>query len=172
MDVTELDEALLHYCNRGVADSTRRTYRLGVNRYLSFCCAFGVSTPFPVSELMLCYFITSLAREGIAPATIKTYLAAVRHAQIIQGHQVLRDSSALPRLSLIQKGICRERAESSPAHSPNRLPITLPLLRLLRPPEGSLVEPRLLNPRYRYACGRRPGALPTSHLFSIAGIPA
>ena len=36
----------------------------------------------------------------------------------------------------------------------------------------SLAEPRLLNPRYRYARGRRPGALPTSHLFSVAGIPA
>lgn len=137
MDVTELDEALLHYCNRGVADSTRRTYRSGVNRYLSFCCAFGVSTPFPVSELMLCYFITSLAREGIAPATIKTYLAAVRHAQIIQGHPEPRESSALPRLRLVQNGIRRERAESSPVHSPTRLPITPPLLRLLRPPEGS-----------------------------------
>lgn len=36
----------------------------------SFCYAFGVLAPFPVSETMLCYFVTSLAQEGIAPATI------------------------------------------------------------------------------------------------------
>ena len=47
---------------------------------------FGVSAPFPVSEALLCYFVTSLVREGVAPSTVRTYLAAVRHAQIMRGH--------------------------------------------------------------------------------------
>ena len=63
------------YCNRGLADSTRRTYQSDLNRYLSFCYMFGVSAPFPVSEALLCYFVTSLAREGVAPSTVRTYLA-------------------------------------------------------------------------------------------------
>ena len=131
-----MDEALLRYCDRGLADSTQRTYRSGLNRYLSFCFAFGVLSPFPVSETLLCYFVTSLAQEGVAPTTIKTYLAAVRHAQIIRGHPEPRETSSLPRLRLVQNGVRRERAESSPAQLPTRLPITPSLLRLLRPPPG------------------------------------
>ena len=33
--------------------STQRTYRSGINRYLSFCRTFGVGVPFPVSEMSL-----------------------------------------------------------------------------------------------------------------------
>ena len=39
MDISSLDGALLCYSNRGVADSTRRTYGSGLRRYLSFCYA-------------------------------------------------------------------------------------------------------------------------------------
>ena len=134
MDVSELDEALRHYCDHGLAGSTQRTYRSGLNRYLSFCFAFGVTNPFPVSETLLCYFVTSLARDGIAPSTIKTYLAAVRHAQIMRGHPEPRESSTLPRLRLVQNGVRRVRAESVTTSPPTRLPISLSLLRLLRPP--------------------------------------
>ena len=88
--------------------------------------------PFPVSETLLCYFVTALARDGIAPATIRTYLAAVRHAQIIRGLPEPRDSSALPRLRLVQNGVRRDRATSGPAPR-ERLPMTPPLLRLICP---------------------------------------
>ena len=133
-----LDQALFHYCNSGVADSTR-TYRSGLNRFLSFCFAFGVPSPFPVSETLLCYFVTALAWEGIAPATIRTYLAAVRHAQIMHGLPEPRGSSSLPRLRLVQSGVSRERANSGPA-SQERLPLTPPLLRLIWPP--TLLSPQ------------------------------
>ena len=63
---------------------------LGACRYLY---AFGVPAPFPVSETL-----TSLAQEGVAPSTIRTYLAAVRHAQIMKGLPEPRESSSLPRL--------------------------------------------------------------------------
>ena len=42
-----------------------------------------MNDPFPVSESLLCYFVASLARQGLTPTTIQTYLAAVFHAQII-----------------------------------------------------------------------------------------
>jgi hypothetical protein len=133
LDISSLDQALLQYCDSGIADSTRRTYRSGVNRFLPFCFAFGVPAPFPVSETLLCYFVTALAREGIAPATIRTYLAAVRHAQIMRSLPEPRESSSLPRLRLVQNGVRRERANSDPA-SQERLPITQPILCLMRPP--------------------------------------
>ena len=82
--------------------------------------------------------MTSLAQEGVAPATIKTYLAAVRHAQIIKGHPEPREASTLPRLRLVQQGVRRDRAESlTTAHRPARLPITPALLRMLRPSSES-----------------------------------
>ena len=82
--------------------------------------AFGVPTPFPVSETLLCYFVTALAREGIA--MILTYLAAVRHAQVKRGVPEPQESSSLPRLRLVQSGIRRERANAGPA-SQKRLPL-------------------------------------------------
>ena len=68
------------FAHRSVADSTSRTYKSGLNRYLSFCHKYNVPSPLPASESLLCYFVVELARQGLAPGTIKTYLAAVRHA--------------------------------------------------------------------------------------------
>ena len=132
MDLSTLDEAVRLYCYRGLAESTHRTYRSGLSRYMSFCDAVNVSPPFPVSETILCYFVTYLARQGTSPASIKTYLAAVRHAQIVQGHPEPRQSSSLPRLRLVQNGIQRERA-SSGTMLPIRLPVTISILRQVRP---------------------------------------
>jgi len=132
MDIARLDDAVRFYCDRGLAESTQRTYRCGINRYLSFCFAFNVTSPFPVSEARLCYFVAMLAGQGVSPTTIKTYLAAVRHAQIIRGHPEPRQLSSLPRLRLIQNGVRRERARTGPA-SATRLPITPAILRQIRP---------------------------------------
>ena len=130
LDVTTLDNDLHLYVYKGLADSTHRTYRTGVNRYLSFTTAYNVSPPFPASELVLCYFVVSLAGQGLAPATIKTYLAAVRHAQITRGLPAIRQGE-LPRLQLVQTGVRRERAYQGPAAQP-KLPVSPEILRRLR----------------------------------------
>lgn len=43
-----------------------------------------IPTPFPVSEAVLCSSVVTSARLGLAPGTIWTYLAGVRHAQIMK----------------------------------------------------------------------------------------
>ena len=60
----------------------------------------------------------------------------MRHAQIMKGHPEPRETSSLPRLRLLQNGVRREHAESANP-SIRHLPITLPILRLLRPELGS-----------------------------------
>jgi len=90
-----------------------------------------VSNPFPVTEALLCYFVATLARQGLAPTTIRTYLAAVRHAQIMRGFPEPRQSSSLPRLHLVQCGVRRERGQYGPPPK-ERLPITPPILRQIR----------------------------------------
>ena len=126
-----MDEAVRFYCHRGLADTTHKTYRARLNRFLSFCNTFYVNDPFPVTESLLCYFVASLARQGLAPSTIRTYLAAVRHAQIMRGFPEPRQSSSLPRLRLVQSGVRRERGQHGPPPT-QRLPITPPILRQIR----------------------------------------
>ena len=58
------------HCVLGLAPSTNKAYRTAINR---FSTKYNISTPFPVNELLLCRFVTALAEEGLAPATIKTY---------------------------------------------------------------------------------------------------
>ena len=97
---------------------------------MCFCRSYNISSPFPVSELILCYFVVDLARQGLTPTTIKTYLAAIRHAQIVRGLPELRQAG-LPRLQLVQSGIRRERARQG-TQRPTRLPITPDILHRIR----------------------------------------
>ena len=89
------------------------------------------ATPFPVSESLLCYFVAALARQGLAPSTIRTYLASVRHAQIVRGLPEPQEHSNLPRLRLVQAGVQRAQAEQGHARVWQRLPVTSAHLRLM-----------------------------------------
>ena len=131
LDITTLDEAVRFYCHRCLADSTHKTYRAGLNWFLSFCNSFYVNDPFPVSESLLCYFVVSLARQGLAPTTIRTYLAAVCHAQIKRGFPKPRQSSSLLCLRLVQSGVRRERGQNGPPPA-ECLAITPPVFHQIR----------------------------------------
>ena len=80
-----------------------------------------------MTESLLCYFSAFLAREGLAPASIKLYLAAVRHIQVIHGFPEPRAESSLPRLKLVMSGIARNRTSTGKPSRP-RLPITIDIL--------------------------------------------
>ena len=69
---------------------------------------YNVSPPFPTSESVLCYFVVLLGKQGLAPGTIRTYLAAVRHELIVRGFTEVRQNE-LPCLQLVRAGIRRER---------------------------------------------------------------
>ncbi len=92
---------------------------------------FNVSSPFPVVESTLCYFAAFLAQEGLAPSSIKVYLAAVRHMQVLMGLPEPRASSSLPRLKLVLNGIARARAAAGLPQKP-RLPVTVHTLTKLQ----------------------------------------
>lgn len=81
LDLSTLDSDLYCLTHSGLAESMHRTYCAGVKLYLIFTAVFCVSPP---PKLVLCYFVF-LAKQGPAPDTIKTYLAAMRHTQIILG---------------------------------------------------------------------------------------
>ena len=127
MDIIHLDQAVQHYCLLGLAPSTTRVYKAAEKRFSAFCVQYNITQPFPVTELLLCRFVASMAREGLAPNTLKTYLAGIRHVQILRGLPEPSQAGRMPRLKLLQAGVNRERATSGPPARP-RLPITLPLL--------------------------------------------
>lgn len=130
MDLNRLDAAVHRYCHAGLAASTHKTYTAAVNRFRAFCSHYGIVDMFPVNELLLCRFVAFLANEGLAPPTIKTYLAGVRHMQIMQGYPEPRREGSMPRLKLLQSGVAKERVKNGVATAGKlRLPITPQLLR-------------------------------------------
>ena len=68
----------------GLAPATRKAYRSGERRYLQFCSSVGRS-PFPMSEEGLSTFVADLLQQGLSLPSMRSYLAAVRHAQIAVG---------------------------------------------------------------------------------------
>lgn len=137
------------YCERGIAESTHRTYGSGLNRFLALCHAINIQQPFPVSEVLLCYFAAILAQRGLAPATIRTYLAAVWYAQVVRGFPEPCRHFTLPRLHLVQDGACRVRAQQGIPQTQSSLPIIPAILRQIncRAAPGPFF--RLADPPYQ-----------------------
>ena len=108
-----------------ISRASRRTYDQGRSSYLAFCRQFRL-IPFPASEDSLNLFITYLARS-LSFATIRTYLAAVRYWNIREGFSA--DFSGMVQLHMTLQGIKRLKGASS---RPNRLPITIDILKTLK----------------------------------------
>ena len=78
-------EALLQELfTAGLAASTQKAYRAEEKRYISFFSLIQAS-PYLVFEHQLCKFVAFMYQEGLSVGTMKSYLAAVRHAQIALG---------------------------------------------------------------------------------------
>ena len=67
-----------------------------MKRYLMFCVRNN-TYPLPVVESTLCYFVATLAQEGLTHQTIRLYLSAVKNLSIeLQGTDPFQ--SSMPRL--------------------------------------------------------------------------
>ena len=111
LGVPSLDGLVHLLIGRGVADSTLKAYIFGKNRYMEFCDHFCLF-PLPVSEVILLRVVAYLASLGLSYQTVKLYLSAVRHLQIMSN---LPDPSVAPypRLNYALRGLHRRR-DSSP----------------------------------------------------------
>ena len=113
------------YFTKGLAKSTLKSYQSGIRRYTGFCMRLNRPV-LPISEDTLAAFLASLAKEGVSYASLKVYLAAIRHYQIKNG-QGDPGISRMVRLDYIMKGIRRDGAlKSNPRKE--RQPITPALL--------------------------------------------
>ena len=111
------------YLSQGLVPATQRSYGATMRRFHGFCARFDVFSPFPVNEYMMYCFAAYLADAGLAPQTIKGYLAAVRSMQLSLGLPDTRDRSSLPLLRRVLAGVTRTRL-SQGGCSQVRLPIT------------------------------------------------
>jgi len=98
LDLRDLDPAVQHFCKQGIATMTRKTYQSALRRFAGFCSRYNVLTPFPVYETLFCYYAAFLATDRLSPQTIKVYLAAICHMQIIMGLPEPREFLSMPRL--------------------------------------------------------------------------
>ena len=127
LDLSHLDPAV-HFCRKGIADSTHKTYQSTLHRFGSFCSLYSIVSPFPVSEALLCYYASFLATQRLTTQTIKTYLSAIHYMQVILGLPEPRAFSSLPRLRLVQMGIQRTHPERVSSPPRVRLPVTPAIL--------------------------------------------
>ena len=102
-----------------------------MKKFTAFCEKYHVPDPFPVTEFLLCSFAASMADEGLAPQTVKSYLAAIRNTQLSLDLPDPREQSSLPVLKRVLAGISRSRlGRGQPSRV--RLPVTAVLLRRMK----------------------------------------
>ena len=110
----------------GLAESTRKAYQAGGNRYSKFCREASLS-PYPTSEEVLLLFIAHLHQEKLCHGTIKSYLAAIRYGQIQRGMGNPTIHS-MPQVEYVLKGA----KKATPMSARRRLPITPAILTAMK----------------------------------------
>ena len=85
-------------------------YQAGIKKFNNFCSTYNIANPLPVSQSLLCSYITYLAKSGLAYSSIKTYLS-VSHG--------LAAPDQVAKLSLVERGIRRAKSiEHKSVHTP------------------------------------------------------
>lgn len=132
MDLQELDRSVEFFFRNGLASSTQRAYNSAKKRYITFCLSVSIP-PLPVTEQLLCRYVSYLANQSLAHSTIKGYLAGVRHLHIAEG---LGDPhiNTMAQLEQVLRGIklTQARGKGSKGHPHPRLPIMIDLLHKLK----------------------------------------
>ena len=117
------------YYSQGTAPTTRRSYKAGTRQYMRFCQQSSLPS-IPTSEKTLLLFATHLATRGLTYATIKVYLAAVRHSHVTVGYHDDFDSHFTPRVQQLLRGIYKETSKTRRPRK--RLPITLKIMQKIK----------------------------------------
>ena len=130
LDLSSLERYVQFYFNQSLAPSTHRTYQAATKRFSDFCSEFHISTPYPLTQHLLCQYVSYLGSQGLSPATIKVYLSALRRCQISMG-MPSPDHASMPKLQAVQVGVAKTHAFGR-GPRPERLPITPAILRAIK----------------------------------------
>ena len=122
MDLGYLEEMVSSLVDASIAPTSKRVYMSGQRKYLAFCESIQCQ-PLPMTEDRACLFVAYLTDLGLKHSSIKGYLSAVWHLQVVAG---LGNpfSASWPLLECTLKGVKRQEARSSVTRPQSRLPIT------------------------------------------------
>jgi hypothetical protein len=122
------------FISRNLAESTRATYASAVSSYEKFCRLFGVEFECPISDELMCVFVTHLATRTSPPpvqyATIKNYAFGLQSYHSDHGHE--KWLSTLTMYHKCMRGLKRHLGDTSKQLHRERLPITTSLLAQVR----------------------------------------
>ena len=106
-----MEAMVLFYFAKGLAPSTRGTYKAAQDRYLKFC-RDGRFKPIPDTQSVLCAFVSFLAyKNKLKHSTLKIYLSAVCRLQIAGSLPDPFAGVAFPQMDQVMKGIKWHEAE-------------------------------------------------------------
>eukprot|EP00111_Clytia_hemisphaerica_P001543 TCONS_00004403-protein len=108
------------FLQNSLATSTLQTYRSGARRYINFCSCFRLA-PFPVSEIVLCLFVSHLAQCRLSFKTIRVYLFGIQYHSLLHGFSI--KISNMNYLYYTLRGI--RRIQGNSLTRPPRSPITV-----------------------------------------------
>ena len=106
-----------------LAPTTKRACATGSKRYIKFCKQYNI-TPFPATELTLCYFAAHLS-EHCQYATVGLYLSAIRAEHLNRGLQHPPTGSSTVKI-VIARTSKALTAQDQATHQPNTAAATCP----------------------------------------------
>ena len=108
-----------------MAASSMKVYKAGWNRYQAFARLFQLA-PQPITTEKVTLFIAFLGTQGLAPSTIESYLAGLRHFRLTTDPSLSDPSIHSPYVNLLLKGI--RRTYAAKADPLVRLPVTISIM--------------------------------------------
>ena len=130
LDISTLEGEVCRFLEAGLAESTRKVYKAGWNRYLAFAQSLSIPDS-PVTIESATLFAAFLGTEGLSAATIESYLAALRHIRVLANPGCLAPSLHSPHMKVLLRGIRRLHAQQD-SSSRIRLPITASIMRRIK----------------------------------------
>ena len=127
LDVSTLEQNVQFYLQAAVTKSTMRSYTSGYHRYSDFCSRYGYQ-PLPMSETVLCKFVTFLGQQQLKHQTISLVSVSSTSPTV----EVTPSFGTCPGSNMSIKAEEAKKGEQSWPH----LPITLAILTLLRNPSN------------------------------------
>ena len=116
---------MLQSLEERLAPSTHKVYKAGWNRYIAFTRSFGLHSS-PLTAEKVTRFVAYLGSQGLSISTIQSYMAALRHFQVLANPASQAPFFYSLHMAVLLRGIKRYQAQQNPKkhstthHSPTK----------------------------------------------------